>query len=91
MPLSGKGAFSMITDEELKEALREVMELQLRQIDELGDYDYEFSPRFEKRMKRLFKRCGRRDKIRRFFRKLKEGTKKAIAAIMHPEAKANLL
>ncbi len=41
----------MFTNEELKEALREVMKHQLKQFEELGDCDHEFSPRFERKMK----------------------------------------
>lgn len=58
-----------IFDIVLKEALRESMEREFKEIDEMViDEPYEFSPEFEKKMKKLINSIGRKDRIKKFKR-----------------------
>lgn len=55
-----------IFDIVLKEALRESMEREFKEIDEMViDEPYEFSPQFEKKMKKLINSIGRKDRIKK--------------------------
>jgi len=58
-----------IFDIVLKEALRESMEREFKEIDEMViDEPHEFSPQFEKKMKKLINSIGRKDRIKKFKR-----------------------
>ncbi len=58
-----------IFDIVLKEALRESMEREFKEIDEMViDEPHEFSPQFEKKMKKLINSIGRKDRIKKYKR-----------------------
>ncbi len=59
-----------IFDLVLKEALQESLDRELREIDEMvaNSPPHEFSPQFEKRMKKLINSIGRKDRIKKYKR-----------------------
>lgn len=59
-----------IFDLVMTEALKEYMDMELQEVDELvaKDPPHEFSPEFEKKMKKLINSVGRKDRIKKYKR-----------------------